>query len=94
MSMTEHEKEVWRLWDVYIEARNIHWLAARADAGDDVPQLKADRDKAHAAYRTARFGTPVEQVAAAFVAPLQELARGFPWPNFRAVGRRILGRKK
>jgi hypothetical protein len=92
--MTEHEKEVWRLWDVYIVARNIHWVAARSDARDDLPHLEAIRDKAHAAYRTARHGTPAEQVAAAFVAPLQEIAKRFPDLSFRAVGRRIFGRKK
>jgi vacuolar-type H+-ATPase subunit H len=39
------------------------------------------------------FTAPIEEVAHGLAASLDKLAKRFPWPSFRATGRRITGRK-
>jgi hypothetical protein len=97
--MSDRKEEVNALWEEYQKVFYVYWNArgkAVEKAIASVSDLKAASDEAHAAYCASRPNTrtPSEEIAQAIVAPLEELAMLFPWPSFRAVGRRILGRKK
>jgi hypothetical protein len=93
------EEEIKALWEKYLKVHNVYWNA-RCKAVDkavaSVSDLRATSSEAYEAYRLARYdphATPIE-APKDIPAPLEELARLFPWPTFRAVGRRILGGKK
>jgi len=93
-----NQKEINALWEEYQKVFYVYWNA-RCKAVDkavaSVSPLKRRSDKFYEAYRLARYPRATPREAPKDIpAQLEELAMRFPWPTFRAVGRRILGRKK
>lgn len=86
------EEAINALWEEYQRVFYIYWNARTKALGKaiaSVSGLQATSSEAYEAYRLARYYPR----AARREAPKDILAR-FSWLSFRAVGRRILGRKK